>query len=170
MRGPFVGREGELNELAEVVASAKAGATPSAAVVIGAPGSGKSRLLSEIINRLQPPVLRVTGYEPEQAVPLTAARELLRTLSRVPIHGVALEAVAFGEQQWGQAGAPLRLFEAAYRCLADSEPVTLVIDDLQWVDDVSAALVSYLVRASQTDGVSLALLSAGRPRALSGPR
>src|SRR5918996_3243925 len=168
MRGRFVGREREVEELKAVLAAAVTEEAQNAGLVIGAPGSGKSRLLAEIADRAQVRVLRITGYEPEQAVPLTAARDLLKELSRSPRQGSGLETVAFGSEAWGETATPLRLFEAAYQCLAERSPVLIAIDDLQWVDDVSVALVTYLVRASIADGTPIALLAVGRPSARAG--
>jgi ABC-type lipoprotein export system ATPase subunit len=47
--GVFVGRTRELETLGEVAASASRG--PAATIVIGEPGSGKSRLLAEAQGR-----------------------------------------------------------------------------------------------------------------------
>jgi ABC-type cobalamin transport system ATPase subunit len=72
----FVGRRGELAELDEITGAAGAGHV-AAAVVVGEPGSGKSRLLAEAAGRA--PLsnrFRVVGYEPEREVPLAAASDL----------------------------------------------------------------------------------------------
>lgn len=164
----FVGRDRELSELEGLVARSLERTSPTAAMVTGLPGSGKSRLLEEIFERARLPVLRITGYEPEQAVPLTATRDLLRELSRVPQAGARLEAAAFGDQAWGRSAIPLRLFEAASRCLVELAPAIIAIDDLQWVDELSAALVTYLARAGRADGVPMAVIAAGRPSSRTG--
>ena len=167
MPGRFIGRERELELLRGVIAATQAGA-PSAAVVIGAPGSGKTRLLEEAVNRARIPVMRVTGYEPEQGVPLTATRDLLRSLSNAPRDGERLRARAFGAAAFASSASMLPLFEAAYRCLVQVAPIALAIDDLQWVDDVSIGLISYLLRSAAADGVSVAILAVGRPSVRSG--
>ena len=41
----------------------------------------------------------------------------------------------------------------------------VVVDDLQWVDDTSVALLHYAVRAAESGGYPLVLLAAGRPTA-----
>ena len=77
----FVGRREELVELGEIAGAAAAGDV-AAAVVVGEPGSGKSRLLAEaaaqarLSNRF-----RVVGYEAEREVPLAAASDLLLALA-----------------------------------------------------------------------------------------
>ena len=51
----------------------------AAAIVVGDPGSGKSRLLGEAAARTDlPNHFRVVGFEPESEVPLAAASEFLR--------------------------------------------------------------------------------------------
>ncbi len=160
----FVGRVGELAALAEV-ARAAARDQVAAAIIVGDPGSGKSRLLAEAAAcadlRDQ---FRVVGYEPEREVPLAAASDFLRALTGATPHGHRLEAFVFGV---GSADAsslePIRVFEAAHRALSAVGPALVLGDDLQWVDDLSLALLHYLVRAAATSGDSLALIAAGRP-------
>ena len=73
---------------------------PSAAVIVGDPGSGKTRLLAELASRLADMTqLSVVGYEPERQVPVAAAAELLRTLRAVPDGGDRLRAVLSGPER-----------------------------------------------------------------------
>ncbi|TMG26312.1 MAG: ATP-binding protein, partial [Chloroflexi bacterium] len=60
----FVGRQTELALLESICSNAIAEETPSAVLISGPPGSGKSRLLTEFSSRqrgLRP--LRMAGYE-----------------------------------------------------------------------------------------------------------
>jgi predicted ATPase len=169
MRGPLVGRLTELTVLRAAVDRSRARPGPASVLVTGAPGSGKTRLLQEAL-REAPAAgrLPITGYEPERAVPLASARDVIRRLGEIGADGALLMALAFDEGARERAPDPLRLFEATYRCLRGAAPAVLVIDDLQWVDELSLALVSYLVRAAEADRVPLALLAAGRPSANAG--
>lgn len=160
----FVGRVEELTGLGEIVGAAERGHI-AAAVVVGDPGSGKSRLLAEAAARA--PLsnsFRVVGYEPESEVPLASASDLLRTLADVTPAGRRLEALLFdakGEE--ASALEPLRVFEAAHRALQAIGPALILVDDLQWVDDLSLALCHYLVRAADNSGQPLALIAVSRP-------
>jgi len=61
----FIGRADELEALAEVAREASDGL--SGAIVVGEPGSGKSRLLAEARERAGvPSSFAVAGYEPER--------------------------------------------------------------------------------------------------------
>ena len=66
----FVGRGQELAVLGEIAGAAERGDV-AAAVVIGDPGSGKSRLLREAAARADLSTqFSLIGYEPESKVPL----------------------------------------------------------------------------------------------------
>jgi DNA-binding CsgD family transcriptional regulator len=143
----FVGRVAELALLAEIGTAARR-AEVAAAVVVGEPGSGKSRLLAELVNEIEPANrLRVIGYEAERRVPLASAADLLRALTALTPS--VLEAV--------------QVFEAAHRALRRADATLILVDDLQWVDELSVALCHYLVRAAEVEGAPLALIAAGRP-------
>jgi DNA-binding CsgD family transcriptional regulator len=159
----FVGRRDELAELGEIAGAAAAGEV-AAAVVVGDPGSGKSRLLAEaaaqarLSNRF-----RVVGYEPEREVPLAAASDLLLALAATT-GARGLEALLLGDDR-EEAGAlqPLRIFESAHRALRVVGPALVLVDDVQWIDELSLALCHYLVRAAHDRGEPLALIAGGRP-------
>ena len=166
----FVGRTRELRTLAEVFATS---AGPAAALVTGVSGCGKSRLLAEA-RELAPrvPSFAIVGFESERHVPLAAAAGLFSGLVAIPRHGETLDALVFGSVAEGPAAEarfdagtfePLRIFEATRRALRTVEPALLVIDDLQWVDDLSLSLCHYLVRAASESHQRLAILAATRP-------
>jgi DNA-binding NarL/FixJ family response regulator len=159
----FVGRADELAALDEVGGAVGVGAV-AAAVVVGDAGSGKSRLLAEAAGRgALARVFRVTGYEPERHVPLAAASDMLRTLIEMP-SGRQLGVLLFDPaREEASMLEPMRVFEAAHCALRTIGPALVLVDDLQWVDDLSLALCHYLVRAAEATGEPLALVAAGRP-------
>jgi DNA-binding CsgD family transcriptional regulator len=156
----FVGRTEELRVLEELFA--RSGDGVLAAIVMGDPGTGKTRLLAEAVDRFAPhETARIVGYEPEQSVPLAACADLLHAFSAAPA-GRGLRLLL---EQGTPALAPMRIFEAAHRALDAVGPLLLVVDDLQWVDQLSLALCHYLVRAGQAAAQPLVLLAAARPSA-----
>src|SRR5918999_5480130 len=149
----FVGRVDELASLGEIAAAA-ARDEVAAAVVVGDPGAGKSRLLAEVADRAgRLNLFRVTGYEPGRQVPLASAADLLRALA------------VFDPEGGGSGPEPVQIFESAYRALRSGGTALVLVDDLQWVDELSLALCHYLVRAAEGGGPPLALIAVARPSA-----
>src|SRR5256884_2169569 len=166
MSSGFVGRRVELALLDSVCSKANADNRPAAAVISGVPGSGKSRLLAELRSRRRAThVLAVVGYESAFQVPLGAAANLIRELGKASVAGGMLSEFLFGPTPVDDRSLePLRLFEAARRALLGLEgSVLLVADDLQWVDDLSLALCSYLVRSAAEEEIPFAVIAATRP-------
>ena len=54
------------------------------------------------------------------------------------------------------------VFEAAHRAAGVGDSLLITIDDFQWSDERSTALLHYLVRGAQADGDPLALVVGGR--------
>src|SRR5437660_632955 len=155
----FVGRTDERRTLEALIARAEEGAV--AGLVFGDPGSGKTRLLAETVERAGVEnTARIVGYEPERNVPLSASAEFLHVLASSPA-GRRLNALVFEPETSGLE--PMRIFEAAHRAVDIIEPVLLVVDDLQWIDELSLALCHFLVRAANASGQRLALIAASRP-------
>jgi DNA-binding NarL/FixJ family response regulator len=159
----FVGRIDELAALGGIFHAAERGDV-AAAIVVGDPGSGKSRLLAEAaVSASLSARFRVVGYEPESEVPLASAADFLRAVANVAPHGRRLEALVFGAKEDASPLEPIRVFEAAHRALSAVGPALVLVDDVQWVDDLSLALLHYLVRAAAGTGDPLALIAAARP-------
>lgn len=161
-RGPFVGRGAELAALL-ALERVVAGGEPAAGVVIAEPGMGKSRLLREVVPALVLPGVEVQGYEPARDIPLAAAGPLLRELITAEGVGRRLEELVFGDAAMGGREGSVRLFEAAFRCLAELGPLAVLVDDVQWVDRETLALLHYLLSASERGSVPLLVLCASRP-------
>lgn len=158
----FVGRSDELERLSALAKLARTG-RPASAVVIAEPGLGKTRLLAEVADALELPRVELRGYELAREIPLSAAAGLLRVLSDVPKAGDVLDEVMLGEVGPGTGLETLRLFEAAYRCVAAFGPLAVMVDDIQWADPESLSLLQYLLSAAGPAGMRLLVLCAGRP-------
>ena len=157
-QAPLVGRE---KELASIGAA-------EVAVVLGEPGIGKSRLLEEVARLFGRSVGRTDGdtsggavlggrcYEAEQARPYGCIVEALRGSGLLAQAGEALQR-ELGALLSELAPAPAelnrsRLFDAV-AALLRGRPVLLLVDDLQWVDEASAALIHYVVRTASVRAV-----------------
>ena len=158
----FVGRVAELEAIARAIDGARSGQT-SVVLVRGDPGQGKSRLLEEATTALIGQRLWVRGYEPERNVPLAAASDLLGSL-RSDGGGAALDDLLSGARSGGRDSLePFRLFETVHLGLRNRSPALVLVDDVQWLDELSLALVNYLLRAAATSGEAHAFVVAGRP-------
>src|SRR3979411_1022371 len=105
------------------------------------------------------------GYESGTQVPLAAGADVLRELGKVSAAGELLSEFLFGPSATDDRSLePLRLFEAARRALLGLEgPILLIADDLQWVDELSMAFCSYLIRSAEAEQKALAFIAASRP-------
>jgi DNA-binding CsgD family transcriptional regulator/tetratricopeptide (TPR) repeat protein len=162
---PFVGRTDELGALLDVVERTVRDGRPAAAVVVGDPGSGKSRLLAEVVARVDiEPKLRVGGYESERQVPFAGASDLLRTLAQSQgAEARRLRSLLYERSTHDSGLEPLRVLEAAHRCVRDIGPSLVSVDDLHWVDDQTLALCHYLIRAASVAGQPMGTIIVSRP-------
>jgi len=171
----LIGRSGELSALDSALAEAGRG-SPSAIMVGGEAGVGKSRLVSEFADRSRGAGVRVLmggclelGADGLPFAPFTSVlRELVRDLGAAGVAellpGDAARELArllpeFGEpagaQDAGEARA--RLFEQMlilFARLAEAGLLVLVIEDMHWADRSTRDLLAFLVRNQPSaDGV-----------------
>src|SRR5580704_16161111 len=154
----IVGREHELEVLlAAIDAASSAG---SAVAVCGEPGIGKSVLLQAAACRGQERgyfVLRATGVEAESQLPFAGLHELMRPVlgaadTLAPPQRRALLA-AFGIEDAGSP-EPFLIGLAALNMLtgvAAGQPVAVIVDDVQWLDQPSQDAVAFLARRIHDD-------------------
>lgn len=160
------GRDAVMVRLMDEVSRRDPAATePGVQVLLlrGEAGVGKTRLLAELASRLANRGLRVlAGWcDPEGVIPFRPLSEALRHLvdeSSASLWPSAVSRAAdritryFEDERHG-AGDPetdrLRYFEAAaglLRLAGEHFPLLLAIDDVQWLDPSSAAMLRYLLR------------------------
>jgi DNA-binding SARP family transcriptional activator len=181
---PLVGRAPEWTLLADAVTAAWAG-TPRGVALIGEAGIGKSRLVRELIGevvRRGGKVAAGLAFETEQVLPFRPWIDALRTGGLIrdgqlvdglsPLRRSALGHV-FPEADPASAPAGgfdfLRLFEAVTELLqaaAGDQPLLLVLEDLQWADEMSLRLLAFICRQLRDDAVLvLVTLRDGEPGA-----
>ncbi|WP_186816509.1 helix-turn-helix transcriptional regulator [Cellulomonas aerilata] len=177
----FVGRAAELATLTAELAAAASG-RGRAVVVVGAPGVGKTRLVLRALDVAReagadhvvlqggcverpgphyPSVpfapfvealRRLRGTDAPPAV-LAAAREWARpAASPAPHSPDATDATAGEDQVYRRFTELLDVLEAA----AAWRPVVVLVDDLQWADPSSLALLVFLARSVTTEAILLA--------------
>jgi DNA-binding SARP family transcriptional activator/predicted ATPase len=138
---------------------------------VGEPGIGKTRLLDHVAATATArgyQVLRGRCYEAEMVRPYGLWLDALRVVPAQHLSPEALRDAAPLLARGNEASRDSsrdRLFGAAadlLRSLAGAQPVALVLDDLQWLDEGSAALLHFLVR---TLGPGDAVRFAGAARA-----
>jgi DNA-binding NarL/FixJ family response regulator len=159
---PFIGRTDELRLMRTLLSAARRSGAPTAGLITGEAGTGKSRLLREVLRESDPErTVFMAGFEPVEPIPLAAAGDLLRRLASVPDEGQRLASLVFGsDDRSGETALPV--FEATHRALTAIGPLVLAVDDLQWVDAQSMALLLYLLRAAESSARPLVILAASR--------
>jgi DNA-binding SARP family transcriptional activator/tetratricopeptide (TPR) repeat protein len=180
---PLVGRAAELACLDGLRQKAHAG-QPQLAFVVGEAGIGKTRLIQELASRIRhrhAHILLGRGREGEDVLPFAPWVEAIRpalsenVLARLaPVTRQDL-ARLFPEIAEGPAPAPTgledgpRIFEAVahlLRQLACDCPLTVMIEDLHWCDDMTVRLLRFLPR--RLEGLRVLLLGTARAEEMSG--
>ncbi|MEM8716218.1 MAG: BTAD domain-containing putative transcriptional regulator, partial [Cyanobacteria bacterium P01_G01_bin.4] len=139
--------------------------TPMLLLLLGEPGIGKTRLLEELCTTVQTTDARWMwgcGFAAEMMRPYGMWIDALRSSDMISTQNLPDE-LGFLLPELGQPSQalpdPSRLFDAVVRSLlqwADQSPLLLLFDDIQWMDDASAALLHYLIRLLRHHPVQIA--------------
>ncbi len=156
----MVGRDAPLQALDQAYSAARTG-DGQVVVVGGEAGAGKTRLVTEFLDRTTGATQLVGGcLELGQAVmPLAPIATILRGLARdlgedraADLVGPELlgflpgHARAALDPHWTGQGGMFEAFRAVLEQLAAQAPVVLVIEDLHWADRSTLDLVTWLTR------------------------
>ncbi|CAB4719810.1 MAG: hypothetical protein F2667_09935 [Actinobacteria bacterium] len=122
--------------------------------VRGPAGAGRSRTCADAASAADAAgrrVLRLAGIEAERSLPYAAAYDL----------ALGLDCGESARRHLGSPDAALALADLLVDHLA-ATPTTLVIDDVQWLDDLSAAVLHRVVRlSSAVEDADLVVVTAG---------
>jgi len=154
---PLVGRDEVLRELDTHVEGATRGRAEQMLLLTGEPGIGKTRVLQELATKMRAAggrVLRGRAFEAEMVRPYGPWIDALRSISiaeaagplRAELAPMLPELQSAGEG----AGDKALLFDAVARLIArlsEATPVAVLLDDIQWFDEASAALLHFVARA-----------------------
>src|SRR5881398_240727 len=180
----FVGREDELRRIMAVYDAAVAARRARLAVILGSPGLGKSRLITELARRVGERATVVTARcDAAGGATFAPLAEALRAVLHIDAGAsgdalrVAIERVVPGDESErarigggitallaGTPAPPEETFFVVRRllaALATAQPVVLAIDDLQWAEPLLLDLTEHLVQWSTE--VPLLVLVAARP-------
>ena len=148
----FVGRERELQQLADVRDRAFAGPSCELVTVVGDAGVGKSRLVGEALAQVEARVVRGRCLPYGEGITYWPVVEVVKQLAVLPSDPVAAAAIRslLGESEVGTSGDEIAW--AFRKLLEEQAPLVVVFDDIQWGDEAFLDLVE-----------SMALLSAGAP-------
>ncbi|MFC8898006.1 AAA family ATPase [Streptomyces cinereoruber] len=118
-------------------------------VLFGPPGSGKTTAAGALGRRLGLPVLRLAPRPQDARVPCAGLLEIALALPALP---AARELTAALDEAAGRSGFPddagraLRLRRQTAALLREAPPMTLVVDNAQWLDAASAAVLGWALR------------------------
>ncbi|MEU0580152.1 LuxR family transcriptional regulator [Streptomyces griseoincarnatus] len=160
----WVGRDGELRALEDLLASAGR-SRGAAALVTGSPGTGKSTLLRAFAERAAAagaPVLYACASPAETQLPLGVAGQLLSGAAGRPGPAPARPGAPDTGARPHTAG-PQLLYEAL-RALRPGRPALVVVDDIHHTDEASARSLLYLCGRLPATGVLLVLGGQPHPR------
>ncbi|WP_229073861.1 helix-turn-helix transcriptional regulator [Actinoplanes sp. DH11] len=157
----LVGREADLATLHEALKRVR-GDEPSAVLVGGEAGVGKTRLIEEFCRSLGDEPVRILvghclelGEEGLPFAPFAAAlRELVRREGRAVFDGREAEFARLlpelgPAQEHGESrrGHLFELVGSLFGRLAEERPVLLMIEDLHWADRSTRDLIAFLLRS-----------------------
>ena len=154
----FVGRLPELSALDSALTAAGEG-KPRVVLIQGEAGIGKSSLVSEFLAARQGmPVVTASGEETEAFLPYGIVQQLAA-------QAVAVSAGALEDLQLLCKGPPVDAdplvvgveLLALFSFLQGSEAVAVVIEDLQWIDLMSARALLFAMRRLSADRVLMVL-------------
>lgn len=172
-----VGRDEELAAADRFLDVALAG--PGALVLEGEPGIGKTTVWREVIRRAREREYAVLAARPTEGAQSLSFSTLDALLAKVPdslldaLPDPARTAVdAALLRSLSPSGPPepravAAAFLAALHELARAQPVLVAVDDMQWVDAASWAILEYTAR--RLDESQLRILATTRPEAVRAP-
>ncbi len=159
----LIGRDAELGRIQRALALAREGGS-DVLVLRGQPGIGKTALLQAAIAHADGmTVLRVRGLEAEAEQPFSGLAVLCRPVVALRDRLPAAQASALASALELEPAAPharLAIGAALLGLLglaAEEQPVLVVVDDLQWLDEPSLEALRFAARRLGDGGVAMLL-------------
>jgi DNA-binding CsgD family transcriptional regulator len=159
----MLGRTAERALIDGLLTGARAGRS-AALVLTGEPGIGKTTLVGYAVAQATGmQVLSARGYEDESEIPFAGLADLLRpvlgVLDELPAPQAAAlrSALALGPPVAGDRFTVCAATVGILAAAAESAPLLIVVDDLQWLDASSREAVLFAGRRLHADGIALLL-------------
>jgi DNA-binding CsgD family transcriptional regulator len=157
------GRDRERAALGELLEAARA-SRGEVLVIRGAPGTGKTALLEDVISRAEGMrVLLAAGIQSEGELAFSGLHQLLWPLRNLLGQLAEVQAAAL-RSVLGMADTPLpdRFLAGAatldlLAAAAEERPVLCLVDDVQWLDSPSAEAITFAARRLHADPVAFVL-------------
>lgn len=157
----LVGRGAERVVLDALLADLHTGSS-GVLVLSGEAGIGKTALLDDLANRVADArVVRVSGVESEVAFAFAALHQVCTPISDRIVQLPAPQQSSLRRAFGSEAGPPPDHFLIGLAILgllsdaADDRPLLLLIDDQQWLDDVSAQILAFVARRLRAEPVGI---------------
>jgi tetratricopeptide (TPR) repeat protein len=160
----FVGRERELEQLVDVWDRAAAGPRCELVTVVGDPGVGKSRLVSEALGQIQARVVRGRCLSYGDGITYWPVVEVVKQLDALPSDEAAAETI---RSLLGESDTLAGTDEIAWafrKLLEEQAPLVICFDDIQWAEETFLGLIESTALLST--GAPLLLLCMARPELL----
>jgi class 3 adenylate cyclase/tetratricopeptide (TPR) repeat protein len=148
----FVGRERELQQLADAWDRALAGPRCELVTVVGDPGVGKSRLVSEALARFDARVVRGRCLSYGDGITYFPVVEVVKQLDELPSDEWAASAMRSLLRESDMVVGADEIAWAFRKLLEEQAPLVVCFDDIHWAEETFLDLVE-----------STALLSTGAP-------
>ena len=149
-RTPLVGRARELEQLVAAWIACRRERHPAVAVIGGDAGAGKTRLAEELVVRARldgAVVAAVRAVEGDQRQPWSGVLGLARGgLLQAPGSAAAPPAALAALKSGTPGEAPGRMFSLVLQAVADEQPVVILVDDAQWLDQESLLVLGAAAR------------------------
>ena len=164
---PFAGRSEEIRVLESMWTAASQNRLGRTALIAGEPGIGKTRLIDELAASASSrgaQVLRGRAFEAEMVRPYGPWIDALRPIATAPEGRPFAEKLAPILPELGSTPATTAVdragvFDAVARLLdsaAAQRGCIVALDDLQWFDEASLALLHFVARATSASSILLA--------------
>jgi class 3 adenylate cyclase/tetratricopeptide (TPR) repeat protein len=166
----LVGREQELQTLAEAWERLRADDRCELLTVVGSAGVGKSRLVAEFLAGIDAAVVRGRCLSYGEGITYWPVVEVLKQLepdrSRLELDPTAAEAlgVLLGEEGTSSTDEIAWAFRKLLEAVAAERPLVAVVDDIQWGEEAFLDLVEHV--AFLSTGAPILLLCIARPELL----